>query len=305
MRTRILAGLCGVLAAGCLFVRADDTPAQASARAALEREFYQLDHASAQSSQTNAIVTDSGSAQSTVNASRTPATNASVARRIPPTPATNQVSVAPAEAVPIATVPPGDTATQVAAFAALRQKMDELNAAANQSSSNTKSVETPVRTPAIAPAPDASVAAAPITETPSAEAPAARTPTTASAALSPVSSAPAVVAPVPKASTVAAATEVPAVNRAPDAVPGSVALKTAAPATATPATIGLPKSLPGQARPTNELVTTSGTIYKNVEVERVTADGIFISYTPAQGGWAMTKVPFEDLPAEIRQLYQK
>jgi hypothetical protein len=52
-------------------------------------------------------------------------------------------------------------------------------------------------------------------------------------------------------------------------------------------------------------VTTTGTTYKNVEVQRVTADAIVISYTPAQGGWAMTKIDFRDLPPTIRQQYGK
>ena len=58
-------------------------------------------------------------------------------------------------------------------------------------------------------------------------------------------------------------------------------------------------------RPANELVTTSGANYKNVEVERVMPDGIIISYTPVNGGLGMTKVYFKDLPAELRQRYEK
>jgi hypothetical protein len=34
-------------------------------------------------------------------------------------------------------------------------------------------------------------------------------------------------------------------------------------------------------------------------------DGIIISYTPAGGGWAMTKVNFEDLSPEMQQRYLK
>jgi hypothetical protein len=67
----------------------------------------------------------------------------------------------------------------------------------------------------------------------------------------------------------------------------------------------LPSSSPGQARPATELVTTTGSIYKNVEVERVMPDGIIISYTPAGGGWAMTKVNFGNLSPEMRQRYEK
>ena len=82
----------------------------------------------------------------------------------------------------------------------------------------------------------------------------------------------------------------------------------AAPAMVKP-TLGLPAATlppgsPGQ-RPANELMTTTGLIYKNVQVERVKEDGIIISYTPANGGWETTKVYFQDLPAEIRQQYEK
>ena len=58
-------------------------------------------------------------------------------------------------------------------------------------------------------------------------------------------------------------------------------------------------------RPTNELVTSTGLIYKNVEVERVKDDRIVISYEPANGGWAMTNVYFQDLPIELRRQYGK
>jgi hypothetical protein len=35
------------------------------------------------------------------------------------------------------------------------------------------------------------------------------------------------------------------------------------------------------------------------------SDGIIISYTPAGGGSAMTRVNFEDLSPELRQRYEK
>jgi hypothetical protein len=52
-------------------------------------------------------------------------------------------------------------------------------------------------------------------------------------------------------------------------------------------------------------VTVTGSVYKNVEVERVMKDGIVISYTPNGGGWAMTKVSFEDLAPDVRLKYEK
>jgi hypothetical protein len=67
----------------------------------------------------------------------------------------------------------------------------------------------------------------------------------------------------------------------------------------------LPSSSASPARPANQLVTVTGSVYKNVEVERVMKDGIVISYTPNGGGWAMTKVSFEDLAPDVRLKYEK
>ena len=60
-----------------------------------------------------------------------------------------------------------------------------------------------------------------------------------------------------------------------------------------------------KAKPTNEIATASGAIYKNVYVEKVESDGIIVSYTPARGGMGMTKIYFYDLSAELRQRYEK
>jgi hypothetical protein len=62
---------------------------------------------------------------------------------------------------------------------------------------------------------------------------------------------------------------------------------------------------PVKAKPTNEIATASGAIYKNVYVEKVESDGIIISYTPPRGGMGMTKVLFDDLSPELRQKYGK
>lgn len=35
------------------------------------------------------------------------------------------------------------------------------------------------------------------------------------------------------------------------------------------------------------------------------SDGIVISYTPAEGGFGITKIPFSDLTPEMRQRYEK
>ena len=60
-----------------------------------------------------------------------------------------------------------------------------------------------------------------------------------------------------------------------------------------------------KAKPTNEIATASGAIYKNVYVEKVESDGIIVSYTPALGGMGMTKIYFDDLSGELRQRYEK
>jgi len=125
----------------------------------------------------------------------------------------------------------------------------------------------------------------------------------APAAVAPVSAAPAAVAPAPKVSTAPAAAA--SVTVIPVAAPGPVTLPASTTPAATPAAPPLPSGSTGQVRPANELVTASGVIYKNVEVQKVMADAIVISYTPAHGDWAMTKVYFRDLPPDIRQQYEK
>jgi hypothetical protein len=60
-----------------------------------------------------------------------------------------------------------------------------------------------------------------------------------------------------------------------------------------------------RARPTNEIVTIYGTVYKNAEVEKVDPDGLIISYWTSGGGMAMCKVYFTDLPEDVRQRYGK
>jgi hypothetical protein len=59
------------------------------------------------------------------------------------------------------------------------------------------------------------------------------------------------------------------------------------------------------ALPDSALVTTTGAIYHNAQVERVETNALIISYVPAGGGTAMTRVYFEDLPADVRARYEK
>jgi len=56
--------------------------------------------------------------------------------------------------------------------------------------------------------------------------------------------------------------------------------------------------------PTNQIKTVAGDIYRNAYVEKVVSDGIIISYTPENGGMAMTKIYFYELPNELRQRYE-
>ena len=183
----------------------------------------------------------------------------------------------------ISDLPAANAPVQAAARAAMEQKMFDLDQAEARPAPDTNIVAAPVEVPVDA----ASAAATPVTVTPTAEVPMAVAPAIAPAAVAPVSATPVVAAPAPRVST---------------AAPTATAMAT--PAQTAPAG-PFPSSSTGQARPSNELVTTTGATYKNVEVQKVTSDGIVISYTPAQGGWAMTRINFEDLPPDIRQKYGK
>jgi hypothetical protein len=82
------------------------------------------------------------------------------------------------------------------------------------------------------------------------------------------------------------------------------------PALAVPAALSVPppaklKTDLVPAQPVYNLVTLTGAIYKNVQVERVETNAIVISYTPARGGMAMTRVYFDELSAEEREQYEK
>ena len=301
MKARILVVLCAALVASCLSVNADDTPDQAAARAALKQKISELDHPQARSpADTNSVAVAAKPAQSTTNATHAASATAAAPRTTPAktipvaAPATKvPATVVPVKAAPASTkpvdadfapeVPAANASAQAAALTAVKQKMHDLN----------------------------QPEARPVTETPTAQAPVVISPGMAPSATAPLSAAPAVVAPAPKVSPApAAATSVAVV---PVATAGPVAVPTRTQPAAAPAmlepTLGLhaaalPSSSPGQ-RPANELVTTTGLIYKNVEVQRVKEDGIVISYRPANGGWAMTNVYFRDLPTELRQQYEK
>lgn len=274
MKTGILLGLCVALVANCASIRAADNPDQAAALAALNQKLYELNHPGTQpSADTNAATaTAVPPAKSAINQTHASTTMTTPPATEVPTPARmTPVSTAPAGSDFAAKIPAGNASAQAAALAALNQKIEELNHPEAPRAADANS------------APE--MATTPLTETPAAEAPMAKMPPMVPAAVTPVSAAPTVAAPALKIAT---------------------ALAAAAPARIPPAAmLPFPFSSPGLARPTNELVTTSGKTYRNVEVERVVSDGIFISYIPTDGNWAMTKIRFKDLPPKIRREYDK
>jgi len=359
MKNRIFIVWCVALVAGGVSVRADDTPDQAAARAALEQKMEELDHSPAQpppdTNSVTAMATPAASTPNTIPA----ATVAAPAAPMETIPAAAPATEVPAAAAPVSAAPadadfsqevsPANASDQAAALAALEKKMRDLDQGVARPLPDTNSevevakpVESatnttgPVTTNAVtlqtapaaapvnesSPGADAAAQAAalaavhqkmnelnqpeaqPVTETPKAQAPVAISPGIAPATAAPLSAAPAVVAPAPEVSAAPASAPAAAIVPAPAAEPVAVPAEIQ-PAPAVPAPMILPYSSPGQARPDNQLATVSGAIYKSVEVESVKDDGIIISYTAANGSWGMTKVYFEDLPAEIRQQYGK
>ena len=106
------------------------------------------------------------------------------------------------------------------------------------------------------------------------------------------------VAAKPARSTTNAAAAVPPQAMTPPAAPTS----TRTPPAAAPATKA-PAPPPAKVSSTNEITTVGGITYKNVLVEKVDPDGIFISHSLANGGTAMIKIYANDLPDAWRQKY--
>ena len=313
MKAEIFVVLCVALVVGGISVRADDTPDQAAARAALEQQMEELDHAPAQPPpDTNSVAAVAKPVESATNATGTVTTNAATAETAPATevPATvahakaAPASTAPADADFAQKVPAANASAQAAALAALEQKMHELDRREALPPPDTNSVAAVAKP--VESITNTTATAKPVTETPAAEVPVAMSPVIALSGVAALSAAPAVVAPAPRVSTAPAVAASVAAD--PVAVP-TMTQPAAAPAmlkpTLAPPAATLPSSSSGQMRMANELVTTTGSIYKNVVVERVKEDGIVISYTPPNGGWAMTKIYFQDLPAAIRQQDEK
>lgn len=258
-------------------VTAATTPEMAAALAAMEQKMYDLNHPKAQSppgKNSMAAVTQPG--ESTPQTADTASATATAPETAPAATAT---VTAPDNKAPAA-----DAAPVVVA---------------------------PVAVPE-APAPATPAAAAPVVKAPAVTAtvaPAAITPVVAPNAVAPVSVAPAAVVPAPKVST-APVIVVPVAVAPAVTVPSAAAPTKTQPAAAEPSALvlhaaTLPSSSSRLVRPAIKLVTLTGSIYQNVEVERVMADAIIISYTPAGGGSAMTKVNLSDLPDGFRQRYQK
>jgi hypothetical protein len=55
--------------------------------------------------------------------------------------------------------------------------------------------------------------------------------------------------------------------------------------------------------PAGELVTRSGTVYKNFHIEKSDPSGLTISYAPDNGGMGIAKVRLNDLPDELPTRY--
>ncbi len=196
-----------------------------------------------------------------------------------------------------------DTPAQAAARAALEKKLQQLDASPAQ--------------PAVAAQP--AVVAAPVA-TSAASAPAIAT--APAVVVAPAVVFAPVVAPVPVVTT--APTNVitpvkvaaPAVVVAPDvAAPVINSTKTiaiAAPAQSTPARpmvvpltkIPTPAKAPAYEKPSDQIVTIYGTIYRHVEVQKVGSDGLTISYWATDGGFEVTKLDYQLLPPNLRKQYE-
>lgn len=180
---KLLPAVCVVsLYAGIISVRADDTPVQAAARAALEQKLSEQDNSQAQPPPV--LVTPSGATvvqpgQTATNGSAavptTPVTPQTAPAAVAPTPAQPAVAPAMTEASPApATTGANDTPAQAAARAALEEKMNATDNSQTQSPpalvtpapAETKPAET-----ATAPVP-AGTTSAPMETPPAASAPA-------------------------------------------------------------------------------------------------------------------------------------
>ena len=63
--------------------------------------------------------------------------------------------------------------------------------------------------------------------------------------------------------------------------------------------VSQPAAAPAYVKPPNDIVTVFGTVYRNAQVEKVERDAVIISYWTANGGFAITKVDLNVLPADF------
>jgi hypothetical protein len=144
--------------AGLICARAEDTPAQAAARAALEQKMSDLD---AQEAATNAAAMAGNPSSPAMAQPSQPATSPAVV--IPPSVGTQEqpgqpaaVTVTPA---PVESQTPSDIAAQAATRAALDEKMRQLDA--QQAATNAASATVVATTPSVTVPVQAPVAATP------------------------------------------------------------------------------------------------------------------------------------------------
>ena len=279
MKTRIIFGLWFVFVASCIAVRANDNPAQSAARAALEQKLKELDNLQNWSTPD----TSSGAAVKQPGKSATNVTVVVQTKAVTPQAATAATaSVAAVVAVaPVATAAP--TKTQPAAAPSTSKPTPALAAERNSS-----------------PPVNSQIHPAPVTRSWDVQPGESVTNATATVRAKPVAPQAAMVANAPVAAVVTIA---PVATAAPTMTQPAAALVMPRP---TPALGAIKTSTPpAKTKPTNEIVTTFGTVYKHALVEKVESDGLIISYWTSSGGLGLTKVYFEDLPYELRQQYKK
>jgi hypothetical protein len=268
MKTQIELALLIVLAAGFVSVQAEDNPSQAAARAALIKKLNVLD---APLTPPPPAQNSSAAVASPGKPENQPEQPVVLKPETPPTvPLTTNMTAAPAPEKPGVVTSPAPPRWDVAA-----------------AGSQTNMVVAPA-----AEAPAAGVRAAVVQPVPAPGNP--QPPAASSLPARPAHETSAAVAPAASVRMVAAPPqELQPLTAPPKPKPAAliVGAKTTNP--------------PKNGAATHDLVTTTGAIYKNAAVEKVEADGVIVSYSPAGGGLAIAKIYFDDLPAVVRQQYER
>ena len=167
MKTTIFVGLCVALGASFISVRANDTPAQAAARAALEQKLNDLSHP--QTEPPPATNTPSGAVVVQPGQSATNVTETVPAKAVTPqtAPAATTPVAAPAAAAPPLKLPP--LPLRPLQFPLLKLRAAATAPAAEVPATAAPAAEAPA---AVAPAAEAPAVVAPAAVAPAAEAPA-------------------------------------------------------------------------------------------------------------------------------------